>query len=263
MSEFLYNLKKYLTFSGEEIRSMLYIILLYGFILGYNDGYVEFVASRWFFNLFSSILMAAIIIMTHELGRKVIAIKLGYTAEFRPNWILIGIAFFLGMLSKGNIALLLPATGVFITHHERMRIGKFFYGHHYFDNAFIALAGCYANIAVAMLLKTFSFLPNQEMIVLLMQLSIWYAIFNLLPFDIIFVLFRFEKADLRKHPAPLDGTYMLYASRVFYVFCIAAIVTTAMLLFNTGILISVILGIIIAIFTSIVYGIFRENLTGG
>lgn len=257
---YLYNLKKYFTFSNSEIWNLILIIFIYGSILGYNDGYEKFYWARWSFNYFTSLLMVAIVLLTHEVGRKAMAIKKGYTVEFQPWWRMVVVSSVLAFFSNGIIEVLLPATGMFITHHKKLRIGKFRFGQNYYDNAFIAFFGCYANILMAIFLKAFSFLPNQELILTLMQLNIWYAIINLLPLDIVFVLWRLEKADIRKHPAPFDGTYMFYASRIFYAFCIGTIILTSFILSFFNILASVIIGVFLGILVSIVYGAIKENM---
>lgn len=263
MGDYIYNLKKFFRFSTDELISMLLIILIYGFILGFNDGYDEFRAARWLYNLLVSILMVAIVIMTHEVGRKMMAIKIGYTVEFKPWWLLIIVSCLIAYFSDGIAEILLPATGMFITHHEKLRIGKFRYGQNYFDNAYIAFMGCYANILMALFLKAFSFLPNQFLIIRLMQFNIIYALLNLIPFDIVFVLWRLEKADIRKHWPPMDGTYIFFASRIFFFFTLGAIVLTSSFLWYMSIIWSVLLGMIMGILVSIVYGIMKENILGG
>jgi hypothetical protein len=262
MVDYIHNVKKYFTFSNDEIISMVLIILIYGAIIGFNDGSKVFDMTKWFYNLLTSFLMMAIVIITHEVGRKLMAIKLGYTVEFKPIWLLIILSAVIGYFSNGVVELLFPATGIFITMHEKLRSGKFRYGHSYYDNAFIGFFGCYANILMALFLKSFSFLPNQDLILRLMMFNIYYGLFNLVPFDILFVLFRFEKADTRKHWAPMDGSYIFYSSRLFGVFALATMVITALALFYMSIFWSLLLGLGLAVLTTLVYGIFKENVAG-
>jgi hypothetical protein len=262
MGDYFLNLKKHFKFSTDEISSLIIVILLFGFALGYDDGYSNFELTRWFLNLISSIVMVGIVIITHEVARKMAAIKKGYIVDFKPQWILILPVVIISFITRGKLAFILPATGMFVTMHDRMRLGRFRPGHNYYDNAFIAFMGCYANIIMALFLKSLSFLPNQAMIVQAIQLNVIYAILNLIPFDFAFVLFRLEKADIRKHPAPMDGTYLIYASRIFYAFVLGVIIVTSLVLMYFEIIPSLIIGLIMGGIISLIYGILKEGVAG-
>lgn len=249
MLNYFYNIKKYFTFSKKEIRDILLVILLFTFVLAYDDGTEVFVMKQWLFSLLNSFAIISSAVLAKELGHKFAAIKRGYTSEFKIWWPLFGIVAVVSLFSKGQVELFLPVTGLFIFHHERMRIGEFRYGHNYMDNAIIAFSGPLFNIYLALLFKAFSFTMN-PLVVTAMRINLIFALVNLLPLDILFVLIRLEYADLRKHRAPLPGTYIAYGSKMFFVFTVAMVAIMSISMFYFDILSALILS---ALFGAVAY----------
>lgn len=248
MLNYFYNVKRYFKFDKGEIRDVLFIILVFTFVLGYDDGHSEFILGRWLFNFFNSFVIATVVVLTKEVAHKLMAIKRGYTVRMKLWTPILLINFFLVFLLDGKIHVMLPVAGLFIHHHERMRIGEFRYGHNYFDNALIAFAGPLANIYLASFFNLFSATPN-PLVSLAIQTSLIYGIVNLIPIDILFFFIQspnmLEKADSRKHPAPFAGTYMFYSTRLFYVFSVTVCAILTATIFNMGVLLSTISAFVI------------------
>jgi hypothetical protein len=249
MISYFYNVKKYLSFDKQEIKHLLAIILVFTLVLGYNDGYESFEFGRWIFNLLSSLMIATSVVVAKELGHKLVAIKFGYTVRLKVWWpiLLLNGAFI--FVTNGAWHILLPVSGLFILHHEKLRIGHFRYGHNYVDNAIIGFAGPLFNVYLAIFFKMFSSLANPN-IAIAVQANLLYAVVNMIPLDIIFFFVQrrrdLEHADIRKHPAPFAGTYMFYSTRIFYIFGVSAIAILAALSFVSGVLASTITAFVIA-----------------
>ncbi len=262
MSDLGINIKKYFKFSTTEIKDLLVISFVYGVILGWNDGYETFVVSRWILNLITSFIFSFLIITVHEVGRKLIAIRMGYTAEFKPWWILVGISFFVSFFTDGMVEVLLPATGVVYSHVKSLRLGKFRRGHNFLDNSYMSYIACVWNVILMYFIKLFFFLPSSEVLAKLAALSGLYAILNLIPFDIpkAFMNFRYYHGDAKAHKAPMDGTYMLYHHRTLYAFYVISIVTMVGLGLYLNIFIALPLALIISVIGALYYGIKYDKL---
>ena len=262
MLNYFYRVKQHFTFDKEEIRNLLMIILVFTIVLGYDDGHPEFIMGRWLFNLLSSFVIATTAVLTKEVAHKLMAIKRGYTVKMKLWAPILFINLFLVILLEGKVHILLPVSGLFIFHHERMRIGEFRYGHNYFDNALIAFAGPLANVYLAMFFKLFSEMPN-PLVTLAIQVNLIYAAINLIPVDILLFFIQtphmLERADVRDHPAPFTGTYILYSTRLFYVFCVTVCAVLIATISTLGILISTIAAFIIALVVFLVIW-FNHNL---
>ncbi len=248
MLNYFYRVKQHFTFDKDEIKSLLMIVFVFGIVLGYDDGHPEFIMARWLFNLLSSFVIAATVVLAKEVAHKLMAIKRGYTVKMKLWTPILFINLFLVVLLDGQLHIILPVSGLFIYHNERMRIGEFRYGHNYFDNALIAFAGPLANIYLAMFFKFFSGTPN-PLITLAIQINLIYALINLIPIDLILFFLQsprmLQRADVRKHPAPFAGTYILYSTRLFFVFCITVSAVLAAAISTMGIIISTLSALVI------------------
>ena len=241
MFNYFYNVRKYFKFDEDEIKSIFLLIFLFGFVLGYNDGHPEFILGRWLFNLLNSFIIGAIVVLTKEVGHKLMAIKKGYTVKMKLWSPLLIFNFLIVFLLDGNIHIILPISGLFIYHHDKMRIGHLRYGQNYFDNAVIALAGPLANIYMAAFFNFFV-TPANPVVALAIQINLIYAIVNLIPIDVLLFFMRkprqLEKADTKKHPAPFAGTYIFFSTRLFYVFSVTVSIVLAATTYTSGILAS-------------------------
>lgn len=249
MIDYFYNVKKYLNFDKDERRYLFAIIIVFTLVLGYNDGFDTFELGRWLFNLISSFVIATSIVLAKEVGHKLVAIKFGYTVKMKVWWplLLLNAAFI--FVTNGVWHIFLPVAGLFIFHHEKMRIGQFRYGQNYVDNAIIGFAGPLFNVYFALFLKVFSSLANPN-IAVAMQANLMYALVNMIPLDILlFFVHRkrdLERADVKKQPAPMAGTYMFYSTRIFYVFGVSAISILAALGLISGIIPATITAVVVA-----------------
>ena len=250
MLNYFYRIKKYFNFDKEEIRGLFFVIFVFTLVLGYDDGFPEFIMSRWIFNLINCFAISSLVVLAKEVGHKLMAIKRGYTVKMKIWYPILLINLFLVFLLDGKIHIMLPVSGLFIFHHERMRIGEFRYGHNYFDNALIAFAGPLTNIYLAAFLNVFSQSLN-PIVILAIQVNIIYAVINLIPVDILLFFIQtprmLERADSRNHPAPFAGTYLFYSTRLFFVFAITCCAILSASIIVSGIFISTLVSIVIGI----------------
>lgn len=263
MLNFFYNVKRHFKFSREEIRNIVYLILLFTFVLGYNDGYDEFILSRWIFNLFNSFVIATSAVLAKECGQKLMAIHQGYTCKTSIRWYMFAIIAGLTFLTRGFFPWLLPVTGLMVTHNARMKHGSFRYGHNYFDNTLIAFGGIMFNIYLAFFFKIFSFIPN-ALILDAMQVNILYGLLSFIPIDMLLVFFYsnryLEKIDLRKRLDPFPGTYIFFGSRYFFIFSLSFMLLLSVLMFVSGIIVTTIFAFLCGIAISLAKS-FRTEFT--
>ena len=260
MLDYIHNVREYLDFDKKEIWAIVVSILLFTLVLGYDDGYDSFIAARYFLNLFDSFIIATSLVLAKELGQKLFAISRGYTVKIKLWYPMVIIQLLVLILTQGSVHIILPVMGMFIHHNEKLRLGRFRFGHHYFDNAIIAFTGPLTSIYFAYLFKIFSNFSN-PLIEIAMLSHIIYALVNMLPLDFAFILRsnrHLEHADIDKHPAPFTGTYIFAHSRTLFIFCISSLCVLSAGLVAGGIILSTFLAFLFAGTTWLIVGYYRS-----
>jgi Zn-dependent protease len=210
MFEFLDKTKRYLPFNASEIKSVTITILVLTFIVGINDGAKTFIFSNWLRNLIYWFIIVILAVVVKQVGHRLVAVYYGYRYEYRLWWFGIVLGLMFALVSNGNLWLLIP--GGFIAHHLQFhRTGMFRYGLRYKDLSFIAIGGAIANILFASFVKTleiwFHLFPEGSVLVQnIFVFNLWFAVCNLLPIP------------------PLDGSKILFESRLVYVFFVSIVV---------------------------------------
>ncbi len=242
MLNFFHNVNKYLEFDKNERKQLLAVCIVFAFSIGYDKVLSAETPILAITSMLTSLVISSSAVMAKELGHKLMAIKKGYTVKTRVWPAMLMINLILIMLFRGEVFIVLPVTGLLIYHHERMRIGKFFYGHNYVDNASIAFAGPLSNVYLAVFFNAFLGFNNPN-VLLAMQFNLLYALISMVPADIILFFLKtnnmFEDSENKEkkddnHDAPTSGTYMFYSTQVFYVFCVTfiAVLSAATFAFN-------------------------------
>ena len=209
-----YKIRKYFAFSPAEIRGMVLVILTFAFIISFRDwgrgDSIDFVFG--FFNFFNALLLCTLAVVVHISAQRLWCLATGYRLEWRM-W---GLGLILGLivvfLSNGAIWVLLPG-GVIVHHLGGHRLGWFRYDINMFAVALIALAGPLASITLAIFFKGISGVIASGLIQKAIALQVAIALYSKLPIP------------------PLDGSRIMYGSRLLFAFSAAGITAMAVLLY--------------------------------
>ena len=204
------TLRRYFWPSKEEIKGLAIVVLVFAFIFSFREwGEETFDLFVGLANLFRAIIIVAIAVFIHEAGQRLAAIKVGLKTEVRVWWYGLMAALILAFISRGKL-MFFAATGMWIHHLAVHRLGSFRYGPNVQGFGVIALMGPVANILAATFVKflqvNLHIIPMTSVFVQKFFFFSWlYAVLNLLPIP------------------PLDGSRLLFYSRLTYAFVFGAI----------------------------------------
>lgn len=204
------TVKRYFRFSKEELKSLAIVAVVFAFIFSYNEwGGETFDFFAGIKNFFLALIIVSIGLLVHETGQRLAAIKVGFKTEVKIWWYGIIAGLILVILSRGKL-MLFAATGMWIHHMAVHRLGYFRYGPNILPFGVIALMGPIANIIAATLVK-------------FLQVNL-----HLIPMDSVFAqkffFFNWLFAVLCLLPIPpLDGSRLLFYSRLTYAFVFGSI----------------------------------------
>lgn len=237
------RLSRYYTFSRREIRDLAIAVLVVGFIFSFKDWGVgqEVDVLYGVRNLVIAVIVAAISFFVHESIHRVMALWIGFKAEFQLWWGGLIASLILVFASNGMIQLVLPG-GMVLAVLVRHRLGEFRYGLNYWENGIIALWGPLSNLALAFFAKLFlGLFPTSVFFEKLLLMNIVFAICTMLPIP------------------PLDGVNTFYGSRVLYVLAFFGILGAGVLIYFTGILYALLGGLLVAVIGTVVYYLTFEE----
>ncbi len=206
---FIDKLKRYFWFSAEELKAFVIVVLVGALIYSWNDwGIDRFDASVGIINFILAIILVTIAVFVHHAAQRVFALQLGFRAEQSLWWYgLIG-GLLLAILTRGNL-IFFAATSTMIHLLPIHRLGSFRYGPNLATLSKIVFMGPFANAALALLSKWLIFwgLVSPEAGHRFFLLNAMFALTSLLPIP------------------PLDGSKIMYSSRIEYLvvfLCFAA-----------------------------------------
>jgi len=173
-----------LKFTVTEIKHLIVGILILGFVFGFNDGRESFVLNYWLLNLLRFVILAAIVILVHVAGHKIMAAKYNIFAVFQiwglkrywltksqrfPIHIHMGLKtftiqnFYIGPLAALLIAIFsngklffVPLESYLIRTDKLKRIGYEFTTVTHYENAKIAFFGIFASVFASLILQIFN-----------------------------------------------------------------------------------------------------------
>lgn len=236
MVEFLFRIKRFLRFDANEVKHIIISIFVMAFIWGFDDGSEKFFFPNWLLNFARVCVFISIVLIIHIITQKMFALSNGYRAEFRSWTVGLVLGVIVTLLSIGKFHFLLLPGGIVLYHMTRQRIGDFRYGLNTYQSGLIAATGPFANLFLAMMIKT----------------SQW--IFNIKsPFlDDMFVFTLVFVFTMSLPIPPLPGVMMFFASKIVYSFLMGVIISYLFLLivFNLYSLIWAI------IFGAILFGLY-------
>ncbi|MGM5487641.1 MAG: hypothetical protein ACQESG_01705 [Nanobdellota archaeon] len=240
MNNFLENLKRYGIFNPAEVRAVLLTILFLVIIVALNDGRPEFQLSAWLSNLFLMTVVVTISVLVKQLGYRLVGIHYGFRVEYKLWWYGIIISLIVTFLSGGTVWILIPG-GIIIHHMMIQRLGSFRYGTNIRTLALISAAGPLANVLFATAIKSLGLmglLPD-VFVSKLFLFNLAYAAYSMLPIP------------------PLDGSKVMYDSRLIYVFVTSFIILYAALAYYE--VYSYLIALVGAIAVWLLYYIYYES----
>lgn len=211
--ELFERVKRYLKFEKEELKSLAVLVLVLAFIFAFRD--FQFTLADFIISL----LIVALSVIVHISVQKIFAINSGYNVEFRIWWTGIIITLIISLISYGKFWWIFLPGGITYSLIAGLRLGKFRYGLNYRAMGIIAFLGPISNIVLGTIFKNIELYvlhtPN-ELLHSIFMFNLIYAVFTMLPIP------------------PLDGHYLFYASRPWYVFLFGTIAVYAFLTLVLG-----------------------------
>ena len=237
------KIKRYFKFSPSEIRGLILAIFVTAFIISFREwgrgDEINFAFGG--LNFFNAILIVTLSFLVHISIQRIFGLITGLRVEWKM-WgfgLLLGLIF--AFLSNGNIWLIL-AGGIIVHHTGGHRLGWFRYDINWWALAMITVVGPVASMALAVVFKALGVAISTALIQKAIVFNIAYALYSILPIP------------------PLDGSRVVYGSRMLYVFTAAGLVATAILLsLNISVWLAVISSFLVGALIWLLYYIFFES----
>ncbi len=201
------RIKHYFWFTPTEITGFLVSILVASFVYSFDHwGSPSFDFTQGLENWLSGIVLFTFIIFIHHGAQRITALNYGFRPEHNTWWYGLVGSLLLCVLTNGWLKWY-AFSGTLIQVLPTQRLGRFRYGPNVQSFANVAAMGPVANVCAAAFVKTLSWI---------IPIPLWFvdewftqnllfAAWNMLPIP------------------PLDGSRMLYASRLFYIFVFGAL----------------------------------------
>lgn len=228
------RMELYFAYTTKEVRDLIFCILVAGFVFSFNDwGTGGFSLVTGFVNFLLVTLLAALAFFVHLSVQRVVALMLGFKAEFKVWWtglvISLVFAFVTATLFNFSLAIILPG-GLFIAMLVRHRLGEFRYGVNYWENGVIAVWGPVASILLAFVFKILLLIfPGSWFLHKALLINLVYAVCSILPIP------------------PLDGLNVFFAGRLLYIISFGLIIGVALLIYWANLLFALLGGLVIGL----------------
>lgn len=242
IKNYIDKLNRYFWFSQEELTHFIIVVLTLSLVYSWTDwGTGQFSATTGLKNYIIALILIGMTVFVHHAGQRMMALKLGFRAENKIWWYGLIISLLLVIITNGNIKFL-AATSTIAHLMPIHRLGAFRYGPNLVTIAKIVLAGPILNIIFSALIKSLEWIGilNPYIAGKLFTLNIVYAGWNLLPIP------------------PLDGSKILYYSRLLYAFLFGTIISYVLLVYLLNIY-SYIIALLIGCLTWLTYYITVER----
>lgn len=236
------KIKRYYKFTPYELRGLIISIVVIGFVISFkNWGTTAFNFGVGLFNLFNAILIVALSIFIHDAGQRLFGLTAGYRVEFKMWTYGLIFALIIAFVSNGSLWLIVP--GGFMLHHiAGHRLGWFRYGINYFGQAMVALAGPLFTLMLIIVLKVLSIVSSNPLTEKAIMFNVIYLITSMLPIP------------------PLDGSKIIFGSRMLYAFAFSAIfIATILFIVDVPIFLALVLSLLVGIVLWLVYYISFER----
>lgn len=246
MGEYAGRIRAHLKFSKREVREILIAILIGTLIFAFDDGGKDsFIWARWIANAIVIFIIVFFSFFLRVIAQKLVALKVGFRAEFKVWSYGLAGSFVITFLSAGTIPVFFPG-GAWFTHLAAERLGSFRYGLNYGTCGWSAAAGSFMNILIGMT-TTFIFgqifgldVVNTPILNKIVFINFVMALYTLLPIP------------------PLDGCFLFFGSRMNWAITVG-IAGAYVVLYLLGYL-SLILAIVLGILFWASYWYFFERI---
>jgi hypothetical protein len=210
MRQLIEHLKVYFRFSRQELGSLTIASFLLILMLGLRKWNQATLG-----DLIAAIFIVVISLLFHISVQKIVSVKIGYSAEFKLWWYGLLLAFGLSFAFNDMLWFLAVPGGLIFSLIPKLRLGKFRYGLNVWQMAVIAFSGPIASIALGSFFK---------------MLNLWFFSSSPIAFFDTFFYFNLAYAVCSILPIPpLDGHYVLFASKLNYVFIATSIIAYGIL----------------------------------
>jgi len=236
------KISKYYKFNPQELRALIISIIAIAFVISFKEwGTTKFDFGAGIYNWFNAILIVALSMLIHDAGQRIWALAIGYRLEFKMWSFGLLAALIVAFISNGSLWIIVPS-GFMLHHLAGHRLGFFRYGINYFGQAMVAFAGALFTLMLIIFLKVLSaFFPNP-----LLQKAIF--------FNVIYVIISLFPIP------PLDGSKILFGSRMLYAFAFPAIAIACILIIvNIPTFLALVLSSLVGMVLWIVYYISFER----
>src|SRR5574341_265125 len=212
---YLDKLKRYFWFSREEWLSFWIVVASLAFIYSWDQwGTNGFNLATGLKNFGIAIIFLTITVFVHHAGQRMMALGVGLRAEQKIWWYGFLIGLILTIISDGKIKFL-AATSTIAYMLPAHRLGAFRYGPGTTTLSKIVLAGPLLNIFFSAIIKSMEWagMLNPYIAEKLFVLNITFAAWNLVPIP------------------PLDGSKVLFYSRLVYAFLFGSVASYVILVY--------------------------------
>ncbi len=202
--EYKDRVKRYFWFNKTELRDLFLLVLFFALIFSFDKwGGTTFNLIDGLKNLIIAFILVAISVFIHHSIQRLAALYLGYRPEQRIWWLGILIGLAVVIFSNGRIMVF---AGSFLMIHmlTRQRLGKYRYGPSMKSFGYVAMLGPVANLLFAGILKAINMNIGSPLLDAFVGLNLLLAFYNAIPIP------------------PLDGSRLVFGSRLGYVFFIGA-----------------------------------------
>jgi Zn-dependent protease len=215
MKNFADKFRRYGKFNISEVKAITITIIILTMIVAFNDKSEIFSFSNWIGNFIIWLAIVSVSVIVKTIGHKLMGTLYGFRVEYKLWWYGLLISLAVMLASAGNIWLLLPG-GIIIHHLAVHRIGWWRYGLNMRALALISFSGPLACIIFATFIKTIQlwtpFVPAESILIDRIYLfNLAFAAFSMLPIP------------------PLDGSRIMFNSRLLYSFTAGCIISYAVL----------------------------------
>ncbi|MBW2986110.1 hypothetical protein KY333_01950 [Candidatus Woesearchaeota archaeon] len=242
-NEYKDRIKRYCWFNKTETRDFILIVLFFAFVLSFDKwGIGKFDAADGIKNFSISLIIVFLSVFLHHIVQRLGAIYCGYKPEQKIWWFGILISVLFLIFSNGRIPVF---AGSFLMIHmlTGQRIGKHRYGPSLRTFGYIAMLGPLANLLFAGVLKMINSGIGSPFLDLMIGFNLLYAIYNAIPFP------------------PLDGSRMIFSSRLAYFFFAGLMLGFILLIYVLGLslLVSLIIAFLLGVICWIVFFLMFER----
>lgn len=235
----MHDIKKYVKFSKSEWKQLLWVSFAAAFIFTFNKwGTTHFDFERGLANLFIALIFVTIFFIGQIYIKKILAIKLGYDAEY--SWSLPGIVIsvIVAFITAGLPILLLGHTK--IKQNDRRRLGGFRFALRHADIFRVtALSYLFNYLIILIILAPIYLSTASAFVLMLIKINLALIFFPLLP--------------VPKN----DGLYLFYTSRRMYFFLLIFVILVSGLILFANTFSFIIAFILTIIFWIIIVKFFK------